>query len=130
MLLSSLSIDGVQGQSEVGDDRPTTPPVQPWSPPSAPPNQPKETPDIDWLQDYIPAPRNHLHENDRQADDWQFNHQENEVEANRYHRREYFHWVCSIFYLNLCRYSIYVVEKNLWGALISFYDGSVFGWNY
>ncbi|XP_026329272.1 uncharacterized protein LOC113237172 isoform X2 [Hyposmocoma kahamanoa] len=47
MLLSSLSIDGAQGQSEVGDDRPTTPPVQPWSPPSAPPNQHKETPDVD-----------------------------------------------------------------------------------
>lgn len=46
--------------------------------------------------------------NDTLANDWQFNHQEKEVEANRYHRREYFHWVCLIFYLNLCRYSIYV----------------------
>lgn len=91
MLLSSLSIDGAQGQSEVGDDRPTTPPVQPWSPPSAPSNQHKETPDVDWLQDYRPAQSNHWRENDWQGNDWQLINQENEVQVNRHHRREYIH---------------------------------------
>lgn len=96
ILLNSLSIDGSQGQGETGDDRPATPPVQPWSPPSAPPNHHKETPDVDWLQDYRPAQRNHWHEDDWQMNDWQINIQENEVRANakgRHHRREYFHWI-------------------------------------